>query len=181
MFCSGCGQALAAGQPLCQQCGRPVAPVVPPVPGFQFQLENYAGKVRTLSMVWFLYAAVSLLLGVAALTFAQAFFANHFFGQWGHNQWGDGSVPPEWIGPAIIHAAWSLLVLRSGLALVAGWGLYERSQWGRIVAIVAAFLSLLKFPFGTALGIWTLVTLMGYRNATLYEQISWNPMSGPTR
>jgi len=26
-------------------------------------------------------------------------------------------------------------------------------------------------PFGTALGIWTLVTLMGYRNQTLYEQL----------
>jgi hypothetical protein len=47
----------------------------------------------------------------------------------------------------------------------------EHSQWGRIVAIVAAFLSLLKFPFGTALGIWTLVVLLGYRNSSLYEQL----------
>jgi hypothetical protein len=39
------------------------------------------------------------------------------------------------------------------------------------VAIVAAFLSLLKFPLGTAMGIWTLVVLLGYRNATLYEQL----------
>jgi hypothetical protein len=47
----------------------------------------------------------------------------------------------------------------------------ERSQWGRIVAIVAAFLSILKFPIGTALGIWTLVVLLGYRNTTLYDQL----------
>jgi hypothetical protein len=47
----------------------------------------------------------------------------------------------------------------------------ERSEWGRIVAIVAAFLSILKFPFGTALGIWTLVMLLGYRNTTLYDQL----------
>jgi hypothetical protein len=47
----------------------------------------------------------------------------------------------------------------------------ERTDWGRIVAIVAAFLILLKFPFGTALGIWTLVTLLGYRNTTLYQQL----------
>jgi hypothetical protein len=39
------------------------------------------------------------------------------------------------------------------------------------VAIVAAFLSLLKFPFGTALGIWTLVMLLGYRNTTLYQTL----------
>jgi uncharacterized membrane protein (DUF2068 family) len=64
-----------------------------------------------------------------------------------------------------------VIVVRSGLALVAGWGLMERSQWGRIVAIVAAFLSILKFPIGTALGIWTLVVLLGYRNTTLYDQL----------
>jgi hypothetical protein len=62
-------------------------------------------------------------------------------------------------------------VLRSGLALAAGWGLMERAQWGRIVAIIAAFLCLLKVPIGTALGIWTLVTLLGYRNTTLYDQL----------
>jgi hypothetical protein len=56
------------------------------------------------------------------------------------------------------------------MALVAGWGLWERTGWGRIVAIVAAFLNILKFPFGTALGIWTLVLLLGYRNSTLYQQ-----------
>jgi hypothetical protein len=71
----------------------------------------------------------------------------------------------------IMSFVWSALVVRTILALVAAWGLVERTQWGRIVAIVAAFLSLLKFPFGTAIGIWTLVVLLGYRNATLYEQI----------
>jgi hypothetical protein len=37
---------------------------------------------------------------------------------------------------------------------------------------------LLKFPVGTALGIWTLVILMGYRNATLYDQLGWNQQAG---
>jgi hypothetical protein len=32
--------------------------------------------------------------------------------------------------------------------------------------------SILKFPFGTALAIWTLVTLMGYRNTTLYDHVA---------
>ena len=169
MFCSGCGQALAPGQPFCPQCCRPAAPAVPPVPGLQFQVEAYAGKIKALSIVWFIYAAFSLLLGVAGLTFAQAFFSNHF-GPWAHGPW---SNDPgfEWLGPAIIHFVWLVLLFRTGLALVAAWGLLERAPWGRIVAIVAAFLSLLKFPFGTALGIWTLVVLLGYRNTTLYEQL----------
>src|ERR1700722_15688049 len=95
MFCSGCGSALIQGQPVCAQCGRPVAPVVPPVPGFQFQLESYAGKVRALSLVWLIYAAFSLLVGLAGLTVAHQFFSNHF-GNWGHGPWSDGSGPPEW-------------------------------------------------------------------------------------
>jgi uncharacterized BrkB/YihY/UPF0761 family membrane protein len=146
----------------------------------QFQLESYAGKVKLLSLVWLLYAAVSLLAGMAGLTFFHAFLSNHF-SHWGHGPWSDGSGPPEWLGPAILRFVWLALLVRSGLALVAAWGLHERSQWGRVVAIVAGFLSVLKFPFGTALGIWTLVVLLGYRNTTLYEQLNWNPQTGPYR
>jgi len=88
-----------------------------------------------------------------------------------HRPFVQGQLPPEWLGPAIIHFAWIFLVLRTALIIVAAWGLLERTQWGRIVAIVAAILSLLKFPFGTALGIWTLVMLLGYRNSTLYQTL----------
>jgi hypothetical protein len=150
------------------------------VPGLQFQLDSYAGKVRALSLAWFLYAALSLLSGVAGLTFAHAFLSNHF-GNWGHGPWSDGGMPPMWFGPALFHLIWVAVLVRSVLAIAAGWGLHERSQWGRIVAIVAAVLSLLKFPFGTALGIWTLVVLLGYRNTSLYEQLTWNPQAGPYR
>jgi hypothetical protein len=149
------------------------------VPGFQFQLESYASKVRTLSLVWFVYAAISLLTGLAGLTFAQAFFSHHF-GPFGRGPWGYNDMP-DWFGPAILHFVWVALTVRTVLALIAAWGLYERTQWGRILAIVIAFLSLLKFPFGTALGIWTLVTLLGYQNSTLYEQLSWNPQTGGPR
>ena len=170
MYCSGCGMALAAGQPFCPQCGRPVGPVIPPVPGLQFQLESYAGKVKALSVVWFIYAGLSVSTGIIGLAFANAFMGGRF-GYWMHGPWAHGPMPPMWFLPAAMHVAWIFLVVRAGLALAAGWGLWERSPWGRIVAIVAAFLSLLKFPFGTALGIWTLVVLMGYRNTTLYEQL----------
>jgi hypothetical protein len=137
------------------------------MPGLQFQVENYAGKVRSLSIVWFIYAGFSFLTGIAGLTFAHAFFSHHF-GNWDNGPWPGG---PEFFGPMIMGFAWTAIVVRTGLALMAAWGLYERSPWGRIVAIVAAFLSLLKFPFGTAIGIWTLVVLLGYSNARLYEEI----------
>jgi hypothetical protein len=178
MYCSGCGQPLAPGQPVCAQCRRPAA-AVPSIPGFAFEVENYAGKIRALSVVWAIYAGLALFTGIAGLTFAHAFMFNHF-GPFGHGPfangpWGGPPFPEQWFGHAIFGFIWVALVIRSALAIFVAWGLHERAPWGRILAIVAAFLCLLKFPFGTALGIWTLVVLMGYRNATLYDQLSPPP------
>jgi hypothetical protein len=137
------------------------------------QLENYAGNVKLLGIVWFIYAGFSMLTGLAGLAFVNAFLSGQFSAwmQSQQGQWAHGPMPPMWLVPAILHSAWVFLALRSGLALVAGWGLIEHKQWGRIVAIVAAFLGLLRIPFGTALGIWTLILLLGYRNSSLYEQL----------
>ena len=170
MFCGGCGQALAPGQTFCPQCGRPSAPPVPPVPGLQFLVENYASKIKTLGVFWLIYAGLGFLLGLAGLTFAKAFMSGGF-GPWMHGPWMHGNVPPFFLAPAFMHLIWFFLVVRAGLALAAGWGLMEHAQWGRLVAIVAAIFNLIKFPFGTALAIWTLVVLLGYRNSSLYEQL----------
>lgn len=165
MFCSRCGASLLPGQAFCSQCGQPVLPAVPPVPNLGFQVENYRGKIRVLGIVWFIYAAISLLTGFAGLTFLKLFFAGHF------GPWMYGSAPPAWIFPIILRFAWVALLVRSGLAVAAGVGLLKYSHWGRVVAIIAAFFCILKFPLGMAMGIWTLVVLLGYRNATLYRHL----------
>lgn len=165
MYCSACGHALEAGQPVCPQCGRPVAAPVPPVPAVPnlgFELQTYAGRIRALSIVWFVYGGLSLLLAFVGVGFMHAFFMGNFI------PWAPG---PGMMGPWFAKFILPLLIGRSVLALLAGWGLMERTQWGRVVAIVAAFASLIRIPIGTALGIWTLVTLLGYRNSTLYEQL----------
>ncbi len=64
-----------------------------------------------------------------------------------------------------------ILIFRTALCVAAGWGLQERAPWGRVVAIIAAILNLVHFPFGTAIAIWTMVMLIGYRNSTLYQQL----------
>jgi len=135
-------------------------------------MESYAGKVKALAIVWFIYAGFSFFTGIAALTFAQTFF--HRFGNWNNGPW-LGAPGYEWFGWSFMRSflplAWAVLVVRTCLAVMAGWGLFERAQWGRVVAIVAAVFILLKFPVGTVLGVWTLVVLLGYRNTTLYNQL----------
>jgi hypothetical protein len=165
MYCSGCGATLTPGQAVCAKCGRPSVPPVPPYPGVQLELDSYAGKVRALSIVWFIYGAFSAVMGWVGLAFADAFFSGRF------HYFMHGPMPPSWFGPPFLHLIWVFVAARAGLALLAGWGLMQRTEWGRILAIVAAFLSILKIPFGTALAIWTLVTLLGYRNTALYQQL----------
>lgn len=174
MFCSGCGHALVPGQPVCSQCGRPAAPAPavpgPPVPNLAFELANYSNRVRALSTVWFIYGGLVIITGIIGLSFANAFFNG--YGPWAHGPWAHGNFPfGPGFGSAIIHFAWIMIIVRAALAFIAGWGLMEHAPWGRVVAIVAAFLSILKIPFGTAIAIWTLVTLLGYRNSRLYDQL----------
>jgi hypothetical protein len=168
MFCSTCGHAIVPGQPVCQQCGRPVAATpVPQVPGFQFELTTYASKLRALAVVWYIYGGLTVVMGLAAMAFSDAWLSGRF------HHWMHGPVPPAWMGPAVLQFAWIFTIGRAGLALAAGWGLMDRKPWGRIVAIISAFINIIHFfPFGLALAIWTFVTLFGYRNTTLYEHVA---------
>ena len=56
----------------------------------------------------------------------------------------------------------ALSIMLAALAipyLAAGWGLLKLRPWARILGIVLGVLSLVEFPFGTALGIYALVIL----------------------
>ena len=168
MFCSGCGLTLEQGQLVCPQCKRPVAPQLPPVPGFEFVVAAYASKIRVLGILWIVYAGVSVILGTVGLAFAHAALSGGF-GPWTR---GPGPLSHMDFFPGLLRFAWVLMVGRAILAAVAGWGLLERAQWGRIVAIVASILNFFHFfPFGLALGIATLIILVGTRNWSLYEEL----------
>lgn len=163
MFCSGCGRSLAQGEIVCPQCNRPVAPPVPPVPEFGIVLAAYASKIRVLGILWLIYSGITLIFGMIGLAFAHAFLSRA--------PWAQGPMPHMWLFPGLLRFAWLFVVGRAALAAVAGWGLLERTEWGRIVAIIAAILCLVRIPLGTALGIATLIILMGARNWALYEDL----------
>jgi hypothetical protein len=63
-------------------------------------------------------------------------------------------------------------VCAAALALIAGYSLMTRRPWGRILAIIAAILTLLKFPLGTALGIYTLWVLAPGASGLEYDAIA---------
>jgi len=169
MFCSGCGRQLEVGQGFCPQCGRVAAPITPPVVpalGFEYELARYASKIRILGILWLVFGGLSLLAGLAALHFAHAFLSGDF-GPWAQNQ----HMFPDWFLAGAIHFFLAMIILRAIVCAIAGWGLLERTQWGRIMAIIASVICMLKIPFGTALGVASLVILLGYRNSTLYDSL----------
>ena len=63
-------------------------------------------------------------------------------------------------------------VVAAGLAFLVGYSLLTRRPWGRVVGIIVAILSLIKFPFGTALGIYTLWVLAPGLSGMEYEAIA---------
>ena len=58
------------------------------------------------------------------------------------------------------------------LHLVLAWGLFEREPWARFLGLVLGFLALLRFPLGTALGIYTLWVLLPEHSGHEYERLA---------
>ncbi len=54
--------------------------------------------------------------------------------------------------------------------IIAGIGLMKKKEWGRILTLVVAFLSLLNFPLGTALAIYSFVILIKDDTIKLFRE-----------
>jgi len=100
-------------------------------------------------------------------------FATHNFGDDGWvfgGRW-HGPFNPMWMG-----SLWPLVVVATvcaaALALVSGYSLLTRRPWGRVLAIIAAILALIKFPLDTALGIYTLWVLAPGASGLEYDAIA---------
>ena len=155
MFCDRCGANLQGPVSFCPHCGRQFGAPPPPLPA----QNRVSGHLRNLAI---------LLAGV----FRTAAAAR--------------SLPELVLGLGIsLHPRRSLLCSRhlsdrraasssltGVIGLIAGWGLYERRSWARILAIVLAFLSLFHPPFGTAIGIYTLWVLMPAASEAEYQRIA---------
>jgi hypothetical protein len=55
---------------------------------------------------------------------------------------------------------------------IAGWALLQHEEWGRLLALVLGFITLISFPIGTALGIYTLVILLPGRSEEEYRRLA---------
>ncbi len=57
-------------------------------------------------------------------------------------------------------AAMIIMFILAVPGIIAGIGILQHRQWGRILALIVGFLSLFDIPIGTALGIYTIWVLL---------------------
>ncbi len=52
--------------------------------------------------------------------------------------------------------------------LLAGFGLYKRQEWARILTLVISVIEIFNFPFGTAIGIYSIWALIQPENVAVF-------------
>ncbi len=79
---------------------------------------------------------------------------------------GEPSLP---IIGGVLGTLLGFLVVLTGLPnLLAGFGLLAHKNWARILALILAVLNLLKFPWGTALAVYTFWVLLDDETRRLF-------------
>lgn len=177
MYCNRCGGALNEGAQFCPACGERVIPgarLAAPVAATSMSVGP-GTRVRRhgglLAALWGINGILRL-LEVCSFTFIGHWLFPSIFGPRG---WGGWNFPFRWaMWPMSMGFAWIavLLGIFGVIHLILAWGLYERRQWARPLGIVIGILALIRFPLGTALGIYTLWVLLPEMSAREYEQIA---------
>ena len=74
------------------------------------------------------------------------------------------------IGVSVVGTFAAILVAAYAIpGLLAGYGLLRFAPWARILTIVLAVFELIRFPFGTALGVYSLWVLLTAEGAALFQ------------
>lgn len=172
MYCDGCGTPFTGGTQYCISCGKQLK-AAPAASGTQparaasmaapLRVTGDGRVLRNLNILAGLWVAAGLLRLLAfggLLVFRRLFFQSgwDWMGSGGWPFSGAIGIKPFLIGGLLSGGV--LLALFATAYLVLAWGLLERQPWARILGIVLAFLTLLRFPFGMALGIYTLWVLL---------------------
>jgi hypothetical protein len=158
MYCQYCGTAIGDDYRFCAACGRALgAQIVQRAPS----RSNLPRHLQILGSLWIVVAVLNL-LGAGALFLLS------------HTPLLVIEVP--FLGPNFFPALFGMLtwlvLVKAVACFAAGFGLLEHRAWARPLAIVLAFISLIKIPIGTALGIYTLWVLLPARAEEEYRLLA---------
>jgi hypothetical protein len=156
MFCNACGTELQASFNVCPKCGKPVGDPVSSVP--RSRLHNHLSLLGTL---WIVVGAFFLIPSLGL------FFASTAAHLVIHD-----SIVGRTLGPLVLTLLGGTFLLVGAGGILVGVGLRNRQSWARVVAIVLGIIALVHFPFGTALGIYTLWVLVADEGGVEYRRVA---------
>lgn len=183
MVCQACGNPLEAGVHFCPRCGAQIAAAPPPAypspyPPFTVAPEHRVRRnLQTLGILWCIFGAYRVLAGLIGIFVLGIATSRSFGGEpwmWRGHFHGPFAAPwftAPWMA-ALLPVVAVVSVAAALLAFLVAFGLMTRQPWGRAVGIIVAILSLWKFPFGTALGIYTLWVLVPAESGMEYDAIA---------
>ena len=123
--------------------------------------------LQILAVLWGCFAVYRLLSGLAGMFFLRMWSHG---GGFGHRfPFPQSQIP---FLSAILPFTLATTLLMTVLCGLVAYGLLQRRPWGRTMSIVIGILSLLKFPVGTALGIYTLWVMAPALSAQEYEAVA---------
>ncbi|MGH9704790.1 MAG: hypothetical protein ACRD4K_15555 [Candidatus Acidiferrales bacterium] len=124
--------------------------------------------LRILGILWILRGVIHAFGGVWLAFMGSAFLPNII-----------NSFPRVFVGMPFGRLVGSSLAFGGFIAVVfglldvlTGWALLQHEQWGRTLALVMGVIILLRFPFGTALGIYTLIILLPQQSEEEYRRLA---------
>ena len=173
MACLKCGCEQGTEAQFCRQCGAPL-PVPAGVPGYmqgspyppQYAIPStrVQQNLQPLGIMWCIFGVYRLVAVLIGGIFLHGMMQNGVF----------GGIPPfafhmmRTFAPVVI----SMTIVMSAAAILTGYALLTRKRWGRVLGIVFGIFALLKIPFGTALGIYTLWVLAPQTSGAEWDAIS---------
>jgi len=169
VFCQYCGNQVQEGGRFCGACGRPsaggavVAANVDPAQ----RLKNH---VKIMGILWAVYGAFRIV--GAAWIFVFSHFMLSMFAQFIPHEEGRALFPFLHFLSALYVVLAGYAVLSGILAIWAAWGLLRQESWGRTLALIAGFVSLISIPFGTAIGVYTIIILLPSSAMQTYDRIA---------
>jgi len=180
MYCDRCGSSLAPTSRFCGTCGKAAFPQSEPAGPAGSALEHavpvasyavsgrVARNVQALAILWCINGILRL------MEVGSFYFIGRSFLPW------FGRAFPSFGFPWGFHALSAFGLWWVGvflgffglLHLFLAWSLYERKPWARILGLVVGFLALLRFPLGTALGIYTIWVLLPESSGREFERLA---------
>jgi len=159
MYCNSCGAPVSAEQGVCQRCGSSIIGARAAVAA----RTRVAGHVQLIAIFWFVIAVISGLIPMIVMLTLSGVIG----GILRHED-----PVARILAPGLFVFMALLFALHTIASFITGWGLYTLRPWGRTLALVLAFLALIHPPFGTALGIYTLVVLLPTAAGDEYRRMS---------